>query len=147
MPNSPDLRQMRQEVPGWHEHAACRQRPELLNSWHDARPGSSEAEACRQVCAECPVRLSCALDALQRGEPWGMWGGLDRKDRKAIALSGQFPVPAMVPAHGTDARYKKNGCRCRPCKDAHALYEAMRRERHRAQEPAATTEAATPVAV
>jgi WhiB family redox-sensing transcriptional regulator len=29
----------------------------------------------KALCGGCPLRLSCLDGALQRGEPWGVWGG------------------------------------------------------------------------
>jgi WhiB family transcriptional regulator, redox-sensing transcriptional regulator len=29
----------------------------------------------RTICASCQVRAACLDGALQRGEPWGVWGG------------------------------------------------------------------------
>jgi WhiB family transcriptional regulator, redox-sensing transcriptional regulator len=29
----------------------------------------------KELCAGCPVRAACLTGALQRGEPWGVWGG------------------------------------------------------------------------
>lgn len=128
-----DLPRIPREVPDWHARAACQLFPELRDAFHDAKPGTPEHLAARIICAACPVKLECATSALERGEPWGMWGGLDRADRKAIAAQHGYPVPAMVPDHGTDARYKKNGCRCPDCKRAHAVYEFDRRARARAK--------------
>lgn len=40
----------------------------------------SELEQAKQLCASCPVRERCLSAALDRAEPWGVWGGeiLDR---------------------------------------------------------------------
>jgi len=32
------------------------------------------AEA-KEFCQECPLRRPCLLGAIQREEPWGVWGG------------------------------------------------------------------------
>ena len=29
----------------------------------------------RDRCAECPVRAACLAEAIERSEPWGVWGG------------------------------------------------------------------------
>ena len=38
------------------------------------RPGRSRALA---ACRTCPARAACLLRALNAGEEWGIWGGLD----------------------------------------------------------------------
>lgn len=112
-------------VPEWHSTAACREWPEL--DWIEAKPGSAQAYACRLVCSVCPGRLMCALGALERGEPHGIWGGLDRADRAQVARACGFPKPGVRPEHGERSRYVKWGCRCSDCRRAHAVYEAKRR--------------------
>ena len=32
-------------------------------------------EVAKTLCGDCPVRLSCLAGALDRAEPWGVWGG------------------------------------------------------------------------
>ncbi len=32
-------------------------------------------EQAKTLCATCPIRKSCLAAALDRGEPWGVWGG------------------------------------------------------------------------
>lgn len=32
-------------------------------------------ERAKQLCARCPVRSWCLGEALDRAEPWGVWGG------------------------------------------------------------------------
>ena len=44
--------------------------PEL---WFAERP--AQLEQAKAYCAECPVRAACLAGALDRGEPWGVWGG------------------------------------------------------------------------
>jgi WhiB family redox-sensing transcriptional regulator len=29
----------------------------------------------KALCQDCPIRRACLADALDRGEPWGVWGG------------------------------------------------------------------------
>ena len=29
----------------------------------------------KAMCRRCPVQASCLADALERAEPWGVWGG------------------------------------------------------------------------
>ena len=44
--------------------------PEL---WFAESP--AQLELAKSLCAECPVRSACLAGALDRGEPWGVWGG------------------------------------------------------------------------
>lgn len=34
-----------------------------------------EVEVAKALCQECPVREQCLAGALERAEPWGVWGG------------------------------------------------------------------------
>ena len=44
--------------------------PEL---WFAESP--AQLELAKQFCTDCPVRDACLAGALDRGEPWGVWGG------------------------------------------------------------------------
>ncbi len=44
--------------------------PEL---WFAESP--SDAETAKVLCAPCPLRELCLSGALDRREPWGVWGG------------------------------------------------------------------------
>lgn len=34
-----------------------------------------DVEVAKALCLDCPVRQQCLAGALDRGEPWGVWGG------------------------------------------------------------------------
>jgi WhiB family transcriptional regulator, redox-sensing transcriptional regulator len=62
-----------------HDHAAevddellpCRvNNPEL---WFAESP--NDVESAKALCLDCPVRALCLDGALERREPWGVWGG------------------------------------------------------------------------
>ena len=36
---------------------------------------TTDIERAKSLCQECPVRLRCFVGALERREPWGVWGG------------------------------------------------------------------------
>jgi WhiB family redox-sensing transcriptional regulator len=35
----------------------------------------SDLERAKELCADCPIRRACLAEALNRAEPWGVWGG------------------------------------------------------------------------
>ena len=49
---------------------ACSRDPELWFSEHPA-----ELERAKTLCGDCPIRRQCLNEALDRAEPWGVWGG------------------------------------------------------------------------
>jgi hypothetical protein len=115
-------------IPEWRARAACRGRIDL--DFIEPRT-PTEAEQCRALCAVCPVLDQCRAEALTTGEVWGIWGGLDPGERTQLADRNGYPTPIVRPAHGTNPRYAKHGCRCSPCRRAHTEYERRRRALYR----------------
>ncbi len=35
----------------------------------------ADVEAAKALCVPCPLRETCLAEALERREPWGVWGG------------------------------------------------------------------------
>ena len=35
----------------------------------------ADLERAKTLCATCPIRRQCLAAALERAEPWGVWGG------------------------------------------------------------------------
>ena len=35
----------------------------------------ADLERAKDLCAGCPARLACLAGAIERREPWGVWGG------------------------------------------------------------------------
>ena len=35
----------------------------------------ADLERAKQLCVGCPIRRACLAGALERAEPWGVWGG------------------------------------------------------------------------
>jgi WhiB family redox-sensing transcriptional regulator len=35
----------------------------------------AELQRAKALCCGCPALTACLAGALQRGEPWGVWGG------------------------------------------------------------------------
>lgn len=61
----------------------------------------------KRVCAGCPVRLLCLSEALQLaagGERvWGVWGGMDERDRRRLSRGQQRSIIAEAAWFLTDA--------------------------------------------
>jgi WhiB family redox-sensing transcriptional regulator len=49
---------------------ACRKDPELFFA-----EAPADVELAKSLCADCPIRRACLAGALERREPWGVWGG------------------------------------------------------------------------
>jgi WhiB family redox-sensing transcriptional regulator len=58
----------------------CQSEPDLFFSEDPADLGLAKA-----LCAYCPMRGECLAGALQRGEPWGVWGGQLFENGRIIA--------------------------------------------------------------
>ncbi len=117
---------------------------ETLRKWH--RAARLRAKERRKAwftgrsCSKCGSREDLVLDHIQRlnwskrgrsrpSQVLWEWGEPRRQDELAKCQvlckkchskkTGQEHRDARVPRHGTDGEYRKHGCRCRPCKDAH----------------------------
>jgi WhiB family redox-sensing transcriptional regulator len=59
-------------------------------------------ERAKTLCASCPIRRECLAAALERAEPWGVWGGeifdrgsiVSRKRPRGRPRKGLNPVAA-----------------------------------------------------
>jgi WhiB family redox-sensing transcriptional regulator len=49
---------------------ACADEPDL---WFAESP--ADVEQAKARCGGCPIQQACLDGALERGEPWGVWGG------------------------------------------------------------------------
>jgi WhiB family transcriptional regulator, redox-sensing transcriptional regulator len=57
--------------PAREEPLPCRvEDPEL---WFAESP--SDVESAKSLCTRCPLQAACLAGALERREPWGVWGG------------------------------------------------------------------------
>jgi hypothetical protein len=62
-------------------------------------PGDGPAIEARRICAMCPVRDPCLAYAVTAEEPFGIWGGLDPRQRQNLRQQLQRREPS--PAQGT----------------------------------------------
>ena len=56
----------------------------------------ADVETAKALCLDCPVRAECLAGALDRREPWGVWGG-------ELFLQG-----AVIPRKRPRGRPRKN---------------------------------------
>lgn len=52
----------------------------------------------KEVCRGCPIREACLAGALDRAEPWGVWGGEIFEDGRIIAVKRGRGRPRKVAA-------------------------------------------------
>ncbi len=71
------------QVQSWRENAACKGvRPGLFYPESDLEERKAKA-----VCGLCRVRDCCLEFALNSGEPEGIWGGLNSRQRRRLVRS------------------------------------------------------------
>lgn len=75
----------------WENRGACRseQYREHADLWYAHSRDHDDVNEALRICAACPVRTACRQDALDRSEPWGIWGGLTAGQRRRIFRSRQ----------------------------------------------------------
>ena len=78
----------------WEDFAACRAVPNAGELFFSEDIG--EIAAAKRVCAECPVLADCLEGALDRREPWGVWGGQLFMNGKMLAVKRRRGRPPKV---------------------------------------------------
>jgi WhiB family transcriptional regulator, redox-sensing transcriptional regulator len=98
-PTRPLLIALPEVVPGflgpWSKRAVCAgEDPSVFFPAH-----GDPAVRARQVCGNCPVRIDC-LEYATGADEWGIWGGLDREQRRGLrdAVEDPEPLPAREAA-------------------------------------------------
>lgn len=100
-----------------------------LDSEEDAAVAASQqpsgdgwdVEACKAVCATCPVAAHCLEWALEWNFADGVLGGLTFDQRDRLRRDRELP------AHGTRTGYSTHGCSCPLCREGNAVWVADRR--------------------
>lgn len=67
-------------VPPRHASLPCTDEPEL---WFADAP--ADLELAKRHCGRCPIQPACLEGALDRAEPWGVWGGQIVLDGAVVA--------------------------------------------------------------
>ncbi len=68
------------ELGGWAQLADCR----ALDAELFFPETSADEAAAKQVCTACAVRAACLEHALANGEAFGIWGGLNLRERRVL---------------------------------------------------------------
>jgi WhiB family redox-sensing transcriptional regulator len=79
--NAPDI----DDSSPWEAYALCRDYNG--DDWFPVGTGALtdlKYEEVRKVCNRCPVSEQCLQESLERGDEWGMFGGLTPNERKAM---------------------------------------------------------------
>lgn len=139
--------------PRWRERGSCYGHPDP-NLWFPEKTagGSNHGTVAKAICAGCPVRETCLVDAMLENEQWavtgGAGGGVRRWLRRAWVVDGLEGGPVWSAAvaqhwaqldgvldrvpdrngpgasHGLPVTYAR-GCRCGACGLAVSLRGAM----------------------
>jgi WhiB family redox-sensing transcriptional regulator len=84
----------------WQERARCGQHdPEIFFD-----PRVRAERKAKSICAQCPVRLDCLAWALSVRAEFGIWGGLNGKERSALLRRSGGSIetqPALQPVGAT----------------------------------------------
>ena len=59
-----------QRARGLAQPTPCRQADPRL--WFSELP--ADLELAKRLCRDCPLRAPCLAGAIERAEPWGVWG-------------------------------------------------------------------------
>lgn len=65
--------------------------PEL---WFAER--TADVERAKTLCRECPLAVGCLAGAIERNEPWGVWGGEVFVDGQVVAMKRGRGRPRKV---------------------------------------------------
>jgi WhiB family redox-sensing transcriptional regulator len=69
-------------IAAWTDAAACRgEDVDLFFPAGHRGEFAAQVEEAKEICRACPVREACLLDAINKPEKYGIWGGLDELER------------------------------------------------------------------
>ncbi|WP_413808181.1 WhiB family transcriptional regulator [Streptomyces sp. OE57] len=69
----------------WSKDGACLDAdPDLFHPEGEAGVVLMVTAEAKTWCARCAVQERCLADSLARNEPFGVWGGLDEKERRLL---------------------------------------------------------------
>lgn len=96
------------EYPPWQELGSCRGMDSTVFFHPDGERGRARAERVRRakrICHACRVLDSCRSYALMGEEPYGIWGGLSERERRALLKqkSGRASTASTEPRYLLEA--------------------------------------------
>lgn len=65
---------------------------------------SADIRRAKAICGLCPFRVECLAYAEEKGESFGVWGGVDRKKRKRMTESRKAKAAAAVTSQAQEQR-------------------------------------------
>lgn len=80
----------------WWAEATCRDNNATLAHLFFSEELQDIAEA-KRICAGCPVLAECLEGALERHEPWGVWGGQLFLNGRILASKRRRGRPSKIP--------------------------------------------------
>ncbi len=79
----------------WQASGACARSPnDSVFFVTPGRPRNNRKS--NPYCVECPVKRLCLEDALVHGDQWGVWGGLDKHQRKIFARTHESYMLSII---------------------------------------------------
>ena len=84
--------------PDWWRRALCSGRQTEVWFPDEHEP----AVVAKSYCRRCPVRSDCLAHAMERVEPYGIWGGLTEHERELLRVRVASSVPAAARRAGGD---------------------------------------------
>ena len=79
----------------WRQDAACARLGVPTGSFLSEDLG--DIAQAKGICAECPVLAPCLEAAIERREPWGVWGGQLFRNGHLLATKRRRGRPPKVP--------------------------------------------------
>lgn len=83
--------------PDWQDQAVCGTDPDVDPKWFfPARGDTTSVKKAKAACERCSVTDDCLAYALWSGEPFGIWGGLSARQRRALRRENRKTTPIPI---------------------------------------------------
>ncbi|WP_051721621.1 WhiB family transcriptional regulator [Streptomyces albidoflavus] len=78
----------------WQDRAACKT-ADAEAIFFPVSPNAATIQAAKEICYGCPVIEDCKRFALERREPYGVWGGMSEYERRVVGTQKE-PRPQKI---------------------------------------------------